>query len=89
MAEAGAHWQLALEKVDQRCGYLLTSGLWADCSFVVGSETNQVVLPAHKLILAMASPVFEAMFCGELKEQNQFEVPIIDMQPEVFRALLQ
>ena len=29
------------------------------------------VVPAHKLLLAAKSPVFNAMFCGELAEQEQ------------------
>ena len=29
------------------------------------------IVPAHKLLLAAKSPVFNAMFCGELAEQEQ------------------
>jgi hypothetical protein len=40
-------------------------GKYSDCSFLVGQESNQQTLACHKIILAMASPVFEAMFFGE------------------------
>lgn len=89
MAEEGSPWQLWFEKLEQRCGYLLTSGQWTDCTFVVGSESNQVEIQAHKLVLAMTSPVFEAMFFGGLSDLNNLTIPIPDVQPEAFRALLQ
>lgn len=89
MAATGAHWQLECEKMEQRCVYLLTTGLWSDCTFVVGTETNQEVIEAHKLVLAMASPVFEALFFGGLSERNNPIVPITDVQPDAFKALLQ
>lgn len=41
-----------------------TSGKWSDCSFLVVSgpdQSNSVALACHKIILAMASPVFETM----------------------------
>ena len=33
------------------------------------------IVPAHKLLLAAKSPVFNAMFCGELAEQEQINLP--------------
>lgn len=89
MAATGTPWQLKYDSVELRCGHLLTSGQLSDCTFVVGSETNQVILPAHKLVLAMASPIFEAMFFGGLLERNEPIVTIPDVQPDVFKALLQ
>lgn len=44
------------------CGCFL--GKYSDCSFLVGSTDNQQTLACHKIILAIASPVFEAMFFG-------------------------
>jgi hypothetical protein len=41
----------------------------------------------HKLILAMSSPVFEAMFFGGMAEKNP--IPILDVQPDAFKALLE
>lgn len=44
-------------------------------------------VPAHKVILASASPVFEAMFFGPLKEANV--VKIIDSNASAFKEFLQ
>lgn len=49
---------------------------------------NQQLLSAHKLILSMASPVFDAMFNGTLPEKND-PIAILDVQPEAFMALLE
>uniref|UniRef100_T1J816 BTB domain-containing protein n=1 Tax=Strigamia maritima TaxID=126957 RepID=T1J816_STRMM len=43
---------------------------------------------AHKLILAMASPVFEAMLFGEMAEKMQ-PILIPDVYPDAFQTLLQ
>jgi len=41
---------------------------------------------AHKLILTLFSPVFEAEFYGSLNQDG--EIPITDIEPEIFRMLL-
>ncbi|XP_063375909.1 kelch-like protein 26 [Cydia fagiglandana] len=87
MAET-CDWQLRCTELKHRGSHLLQSGQWSDCSFLVGSEPHQVVVPGHKLILAMASPVFEAMFYGGMAERNE-PIPILDVQPEAFKALLE
>ncbi|KAI8427413.1 hypothetical protein MSG28_001962 [Choristoneura fumiferana] len=81
-------WQLECSELKQRGAHLLKSGEWSDCSFLVGSEP-QVVVPAHKLILVMASPVFEAMFYGGMAAEGNKPIPILDVQPEAFKALLE
>lgn len=55
------------------------------CNFSVGGGQ---LLAGHKLILAMASPVFEAMFYGGLAEKND-PIEILDVQAEAFKALLE
>ena len=57
----------------------------ADVSFVFESEN--VRLPAHKLILAAASDVFKTMFYGDLPEKR--DVKIVDATSEVFKLFLQ
>ncbi|KAB7505868.1 BTB/POZ domain-containing protein 6 [Armadillidium nasatum] len=57
-------WQIGLKCVKDRASKVLDSGQWSDCVFIVGTEGRQETIQAHKLILAMASPVFEAMFYG-------------------------
>ncbi|KAL6659264.1 hypothetical protein ACP70R_003304 [Stipagrostis hirtigluma subsp. patula] len=54
----------------------------ADVTFSVGGET----FTAHKLVLAMRSPVFKAELYGPMRETRTRCVTVEDMQPEVFRA---
>lgn len=79
-------WQTSKASLTKRGEYLLSSGKWADCHFLLGQENPQKI-PGHKLILAMASPVFEAMFYGELAEKDE-PIAILDIRPEAFNALL-
>ncbi|GBP70948.1 hypothetical protein EVAR_48956_1 [Eumeta japonica] len=88
MASAPSDWQLNCTEMKQRGAHLLQSGQWSDCSFLVGTEPHQSVISGHKLILAMASPVFEAMFYGGIPERND-PIHILDVQPEAFKALLE
>ncbi|XP_031630850.1 BTB/POZ domain-containing protein 1-like [Contarinia nasturtii] len=44
-------------------------------------------VPAHKIILAAASPVFDAEFFGSIKENG--DVEIVDSSPEAFKEFLQ
>jgi speckle-type POZ protein len=62
----------------------LDTGEGADVTFSVGGET----LTAHKIVLAMRSPVLKAELFGQMKEAKEHLVTIQDMQPDVFRALL-
>ncbi|XBI04204.1 hypothetical protein VPH35_132535 [Triticum aestivum] len=57
----------------------------ADVSFNVNGE----VFLAHKVILAMRSPVFKAEFYGPMSNECKRSLTIEDMQPPVFKALLQ
>ncbi|XP_045604998.1 BTB/POZ domain-containing protein 3-like [Procambarus clarkii] len=88
-SNCNADWQTELRFIHQRAGHVLESGQWADCTFIVGNENNQKTLRGHRLILAMSSPVFEAMFYGGMAEKKDKPVEILDVQPEAFRALLQ
>jgi speckle-type POZ protein len=65
-------------------GKLLETGEGADVTFSVGGQT----FTAHKIVLAMRSPVFKAELFGQIKEANEQLVTIQDMKPDVFRALL-
>lgn len=92
MAQAGTSsgdWQTGLKYLGQRASHILSTGQWSDCSFLVGNENNQKTIQGHRLILAMSSPVFEAMFFGGLAEKSEKPIEILDVQPEAFRALLQ
>ncbi|XP_067002470.1 BTB/POZ domain-containing protein 6-B [Anabrus simplex] len=81
-------WQIHKQKMNERGQYLLETGQWSDCRFVVGTEPHQQEFSGHKLLLAMSSPVFEAMFFGGMAEKND-AIPILDVQPDAFKALLE
>lgn len=81
-------WQVKKQKVAERGRYLLETSQWSDCKFIVGTEPHQEAFQCHKLFLAIASPVFEAMFFGGMAEKD-VPIPILDVQPEAFRALLE
>ncbi|XP_029665799.1 BTB/POZ domain-containing protein 3-like [Formica exsecta] len=83
-----SNWQTTKEKLSERGQYLLETGQWSDCNFIVGQEPQQQIFKGHKVLLAMSSPVFEAMFFGGMAEKN-YPIPIKDVQPETFRALLE
>jgi speckle-type POZ protein len=56
----------------------------ADVIFNVRGET----FPAHKIVLATRSPVFKAQLYGKMKETKARCVTVEDMQPDVFKYLL-
>lgn len=80
-------WQTARKRLCERGKYLLVTGKWSDCRFLVGTEPTQQSFDGHKLFLAMSSPVFEAMFFGGMPESNP--ITILDVQPEAFKSLLE
>ncbi|XP_047074622.1 BTB/POZ and MATH domain-containing protein 1-like [Lolium rigidum] len=63
---------------------LLEATEGADVSFNVKNE----VFPAHKIILAMRSPVFWVDFYGPMRDESRRIITVEDMQPAVFRGLL-
>jgi speckle-type POZ protein len=65
-------------------GNLLTTGEEADVTFQVEGED----FSAHKIVLAMRSPVFKAELYGPMKGKTTRKITVQDMQPAVFSALL-
>ncbi|KAJ6806935.1 BTB/POZ and MATH domain-containing protein 3-like [Iris pallida] len=63
---------------------LLKSGMNSDIVFEVGDETFR----AHKLILAVRSPVFKAQFYGLIGNPDMEKIVVKDVQPLVFKAML-
>uniref|UniRef100_A0ACD5V5U6 Uncharacterized protein n=1 Tax=Avena sativa TaxID=4498 RepID=A0ACD5V5U6_AVESA len=70
--------------ITEHLGKLLEAKETADVIFSVGEET----FAAHKIVLAMRSPVFKAEFYGPMRQRGAQAVTIGDMQPNVFKALL-
>lgn len=59
----------------------------ADVNFIFDLDGVSECIPAHKCILAAASPVFKRMFYGELKEGS--DIQIVDVCVDGFKAFLQ
>ena len=78
-------WQsTARSTIQERCKSIFNQDLLSDVKFVVrdfkgGSESKNI--PAHKFVLAVSSPVFCAMFYGELAETKD-SVEISDCEYE-------
>lgn len=65
-------------------GRLLDSGQFSDVVMRVGQEE----ISAHSAILAARSPVFEAMWSSGMREQQQKEVVMRDLDPLAIRRML-
>ena len=74
-----------LRQFSQDIAALLNDETTADFNFKV----KNCVIAAHKTILGARSPVFAAMFKHGMKEKEANEVEIEDMEPGVFRKMLQ
>ena len=87
-------WQSTKPSLRERSKFIFNNDLFSDVKFTVrttdgGSESMQFI-PAHKLVLSISSPVFEAMFYGELAETRDFiELPDCDYECllELFRFM--
>ncbi|XP_076221047.1 BTB/POZ domain-containing protein 2-like isoform X2 [Nomia melanderi] len=80
-------WQINKKNISERGQYLFETGQWSDCEFIVGKDPHRQILKGHKLFLVISSPVFEAIFYGNMTEKND-PIPIQDVQPEIFKAFL-
>ena len=72
MAAVEENWQMKLSTIKERTTVIFSNELLSDVKFVVPvseaeSETRKTI-SAHKLVLAISSPVFCAMFYGQLAE---------------------
>ena len=73
---------------------MFNNNLFSDVKFVVQSADDESqskqVIPAHKFVLSISSPVFEAMFYGELAEtRDSIELPDCEYESllEMFRFM--
>lgn len=65
----------------------LEKGTKTDCTFVFTSSSKEITLKAHQVVLGTASPVFEAMFFGQLEKETK--IKINDVSFETFLKLLE
>ena len=79
-AQPSEGWQTTKETVRDRTAFMFNNELMSDIKFVVGeSDSRQVRIPAHKFVLTISSPVFEAMFYGQMAEKGEeVELPDTD-----------
>ena len=85
------NWQTTKPTIRERSKHMFNNDLFSDVKFVVRgeSETKQVI-PAHKFVLSISSPVFEAMFYGELAATtDSIELPDYEYDSllELFRYM--
>ena len=94
MSAVEKNWQTKRATIRERSKFIFDSDLFSDVKFVVPkvvgeSETKQAI-SAHKLVLSISSPVFEAMFYGELAETgDSIELPDCEYDSllELFRFI--
>ena len=85
MAASEVSWQ-ENKSLAARHGHMLDTGLLSDVTFVVAPSGE--VIQAHRYTLVACSPVFEAMFCGGLKQEAGSRVEIVDIEVSIFKDML-
>ena len=89
------NWQTTKPTIRERSQHMFNNHLFSDVKFVVrggrnGESESKQVIPAHKFVLSISSPVFEAMFYGELEETtDSIELPDCEYESllELFRYM--
>ena len=88
------NWQTEKLTIRERNEFMFNNDLFSDVKFVVpriiGENENKRIIPAHKFVLSISSPVFEAMFYGELAEtRDSIELPDCEYESllELFRYM--
>ena len=79
-------------QITERITYLFNNHLLSDVGFVVRSSCGEkhakrtkMAIPAHKFLLSIYSPVFYAMFCGEMAEKSD----TIDLPDCAYEGILE
>ena len=69
------NWQTKLSSIAERTKFIFNNELLSDVKFVVASSTDEgeskKVIPAHKFVIALSSPVFFAMFYGQMADTKE------------------
>ena len=77
-------WQADRSTVLERNKHMFNNPLMSDIKFAF---PNKQTVPAHKYVLAISSPVFFAMFYGDLAEKRE-TIDITDCDTDVFLQFL-
>jgi len=81
-------WQTKRKTIQERVMYMFNNSLMSDIKFVIRDVSGtEVIFSAHKFVLAVSSPVFYAMFYGELPESKN-EIVLPDCDSESFVEFL-
>ncbi|XP_029198997.2 BTB/POZ domain-containing protein 6-B-like [Acropora millepora] len=80
--EENEGWQTTRKTLRESVEFLLNNSLMSDVSFVVRNASGvEESIAAHKFVLAVRSPVFYAMFYGDLAEsKNKIVLPDCDSE---------
>ena len=77
MAAFENKWQKGKATIGERGTVMFNNDLLSDVRLVVQASTDEsnakkskMAIPAHKFVLSICSPVFFAMFCGEMAEKS-------------------
>jgi hypothetical protein len=81
------NWQATKMTVKERISFLFNSTILRDVTFIVGRDSQQQRIPAHRFVLSVGSAVFDAMFNSTLATTDE-EIPLPDVEPASFLALL-
>jgi len=95
MSVVKENWQTTRPTIRERSKFMFNNDLFSDVKFVVqnaaqGESESKQVIPAHKFVLSISSPVFEAMFYSELAETtDSIELPDCEYDSllELFRYM--
>ena len=79
-------WQTSKSTVLERNMHMFNNPVMSDIKFVFPDHDKQRI-PAHKYVLATSSPVFFAMFYGELRETKE-TIEIRESDPDIFLQFL-
>ena len=93
MSIVDENWQTSRPTIKERNKFIFDTGVLSDVKFIVRMNENdecKQLIPAHKFMLSLGSPVFEAMFYGELAEtRDAIELPDCEYESllELFRYM--
>ena len=75
------------DRLVSRASNLLQNKSFTDVTFIVGPPSHSKKYVGHRVLLAMTSPVFEAMFYGDMADKSKV-IRIPDLAPIGFENLL-
>ena len=95
MAAVDENWQTKRSTIKERTAFLYNNELMSDVKFVVPASNDdssarkkaKMEIPAHKFVLAISSPVFYAMFYGQMADTTD-SVELPDCEYEGLLELL-